>query len=72
MKYFIMFLLIALCGCGSNASNKPFQYEQVKASDGDIINIVNIDGCQYFKLLTDMGYVVYCHKGNCTNHPSDK
>lgn len=33
-------------------------------SGGDV---VLVDGCQYIRFSTYMGYYGYCHKGNCTN-----
>lgn len=68
MKYFIMFLIIGLCGCGNNIS----VVDRVKSSDNLTIDVVVIDSCQYLKWRTHSSYWVYCHKGNCTNHPSGK
>jgi hypothetical protein len=39
----------------------------VHLSDGDVVEIVNIDSCQYIKSRTYSGDYVYSHKGDCTN-----
>ena len=41
-------------------------YKSATETVGDM-PVVIIDGCQYFRNATYVGYSVYTHKGNCTN-----
>lgn len=37
-------------------------------TEPNIVEVVVIEGCEYFKVQTDnIRYFTYAHKGNCTN-----
>jgi len=61
----ILFIITLILICTS-CSPTP-QRNMIHLSDGDVVELLNIDGCQYFKCYTYNQNYVYTHKGNCTN-----
>ncbi len=59
----IAFLLIAAVGC--RETNDP--NIKGETSDLDRLTVVNIEGCEYFQMVTARAYYIITHKGNCRN-----
>jgi len=68
MKHLIYLLLIAatcFIGCSyDNGNDKSIKGEINGLYD---LKVIIIDGCEYFKYRTYMGYLSITHKGNCNN-----
>jgi hypothetical protein len=56
---FVGILFWAIKSSSDNYEKQPIQ--------NDTFSVVNIDGCEYFKIKGYSFTYSLCHKGNCTN-----
>ena len=64
MKILLVVGLLALVsGCTDYKATDYKATEKIV----DNLEVVTIDGCEYFKFQNYEGYVSYSHKGNCKN-----
>ena len=62
----LMFLILLLI-LSSSCVKCPDQIVYITDSENNIHQVVTIDGCEYFKCRTHLGWTVLSHKGNCKN-----
>ena len=70
-KILISILLIGFISSCTERNVKTSQSKIVVQSGNDPLEIVIIEGCEYFKNPNSYGYFTLTHKGNCKNpiHP---
>jgi len=60
----VLIVLILLFGIWALWNGRT-DYNKIKP--GDKLTVMNIDGCEYFKIRGANWTYSLCHKGNCTN-----
>ena len=67
MKRLLFAVLVIGMMVGCVRSNVTKKQKKRRIDHGLIVEVVEIEGCEYFKCETHMRYYTLCHKGNCTN-----